>query len=294
VNTVHLCATGCGRPTPDTQLCGDTWTGCLGNLLADLRTVCEQRTDSHDNPIRNLADELTVTFTRAARTTAHRVGGRSATTPLPWHEKAADATFRLRSVLGTWASRLHSSYSAKLPDPTDPTGWFQPPPDFTADIRSQAAWLLRHPSWIAQHPDAAALNRDITAAVADAWRAVDMVPDRWYAGPCSVKDCVGHVYGDPHAPAGSCSVCKSTYDMEQRRAFLFAAARDYVMTAAELSRAMPVLLGIVINRKTVSTWANRGLLKVAEYDDRSGTRLYRLGDVEELVRQKVDQPDKVG
>lgn len=298
MNTVHLCTAGCGRQVSDAELCGafhgGVWTGCLGNVLADLRTVCEQAVDEHGMPVRNLADELTVTFTRSNRTTAARVGGRSAGTPLPWHEAAADATFRLRSVLGTWASRLHLLYSPRLPDPTDPTGYFQPPPDYTADVRSLAAWLLRHPTWVAQHPDAADLYRAVTAAVQDAWRVIDRAPDRWYAGPCSVKDCPGHVFGEPDAAAGSCSVCRSTYDMAQRRAFLFERARDYVLSAAELSRALPVLFGVAINRKTVSTWANRGLLRVADVDDRSGTRLYRLGDVEALIAQKIDKPAKAG
>lgn len=291
MNTVHLCAAGCGRPAPDAELCGafhgGVWTGCLGDVLTDLRTVCEQTTDEHGMPVRNLADELTVTFTRSNRTTAARVGGRSAGTPLPWHEAAADVTFRLRSVLGTWASRLHLSYSPRYPDPTDPTGYFQPPPDYTADVRSLAAWLLRHPMWIARDKNAGQIHRTITDAVKDAWRVIDRAPDRWYAGPCSVDRCPGHVFGDPEAATGSCTVCRATYDMRARRAFLFERARDYVLTAAELSRALPVLFGIPINRKTITTWANRGFLRVADVDDRSGARLYRLGDVEVLLQKKI-------
>lgn len=279
----HQCATRCGRPAPETGLC----LTCLTALRADLRTVCDRVTDSHGNPVRTLADELLVTLTRSNRTTNARVGGRSATTPLPWHEAAGDTVRRLRSVLGTWASRLHLLYSPKLPDPTDPTGWFQPPPDFTADVESLAAWLLRHPSWMAQHPDAGVLYIEITSVVSDAWRIIDRSPDRWYAGPCSVKDCAGQVFGDPHAHAGACTACGCTYDMAQRRAFLLDAARDYVLTAAELSRALPVLLGITIGRKTITTWANRGMLEAVDHDDRRGWPLYRMGDVEALVLKKV-------
>jgi hypothetical protein len=257
----HQCATLCGRPAPEAELCRT----CSDALCADLRTVGNRTTDSHGNPVRTLADELLVTLTRGNRTTNARVGGRSATTPLPWHEAAGDTVRRLRSALGTWASRLHLLYSPKLPDPTDPTGWFQPPPDFTADVESLAAWLLRHPTWMAQHPDAAELFIDITGVIGEAWRIIDRVPDRWYAGPCSVKDCAGQVFGDPGGPVGSCTACGNTYDMVQRRAFLLDAARDYVLTAAELSRALPVLLGITIGRKTITdgpctgwgTWKTR-------------------------------------
>ena len=270
-DALHLCATGCGRPSPGVTLCAQ----CVTDVLDSLQGIAE------------LVAELNITFTRSARTTAARIGGRSAGTPLPWHEGAGDAAFRLRSVLGTWASRLHLLYSSKLPDPTDPTGFFIPPPDFIGTVDSLTAWLLRHPQWIRRHPDAADLHRDVLDAVDAAWRIVDRAPDRWYAGPCSVDGCPGHVFGVPDAEAGSCTLCGATYNMAARRAFLFDAARQYVMTAAELSRALPVLLGVTVNRKTITTWANRGELDIADTDDRTGARLYRLGDVETLVLKKV-------
>jgi len=238
-------------------------------------------------------DELLVTLTRGNRTTHARVGGRSATTPLPWHEAAGDTVRRLHAALGMWALRLHALYSPKLPDSTDPTGWFQSPPDFTADVESLAAWLLDHPTWMAQHPAAADLFADITSVIATAWRVIDHAPDRWYAGPCSVEDCTGQVFGDPNTATGSCSVCHHIYDMARRRAFLLDAARDYALTAAELSRALPVLLGIMINRKTVTTWAHRGILIAVDHDDRHGWPLYRLGDVEVLVLRKLGVRDVV-
>lgn len=291
IDASHLCDTRCGRPAPGVTLCDD----CVNAVLAALNDICARATDHHDgSPLPNLVDELHITLTRSARTTSGRVGGRSAGTPLPWHEGAGDAVRRLKSALGTWASRLHLMYARAYPDSTDPTGFFVPPPDFIGTLDSLAAWLLRHPDWIRRHPDAADLHADITSAVDDAWRVIDRAPDRWFAGPCSVENCPGFVFGDPEAEDGSCTLCGATYNMVTRRAFLLEAARRYVLTAAELSRAMPVLLGITVSRKTITTWANRGELPVADHDDRRGWPLYRMGDVEALVLQKVDQSGKTG
>lgn len=265
------CATGCGRPSPSTGLCRT----CLDTLLTDLRAAKE------------LGDELTITLIRGARS-GTRVGGRSSVTPLPWHEGAADAATALRDTMSGWAYRLHLLHGVRVPVPTpaDPAGSVLLPPDFIAEIGSVAAWLLRHPSWMATHPQADGLYSDITAVVAHAWKVIDLVPDRWYAGPCH-EPCRGQVFGEPGGKTAVCLVCRTTYDMASRRDYLFGMARKYAMTAAELSRAMPVLLGMPIHRKTITTWARRGDLVAADYDDRRGWPLYLMGDVEALALRRL-------
>lgn len=233
--------------------------------------------------VADLAEDLDVTITRQSAT-GDRIGGRSAETPLPYHDAASDARRDLHSVLSTWARDLWETHGTP--------GELIPCSDTLPDM---AAWISRHPTWCAAHPAAGELLDEITDAIARAWRVVDLPPERIYCGPCPsawhqpenralVAERVD-LYARPDRDHVTCHDCGTVHDVADLRADLLSAARDTLATAIECARALPELLGRELSANTIRTWAHAGKLTQHPADPRDPRQRprYLVGDVIDLA-----------
>jgi hypothetical protein len=152
-----------------------------------------------------------------------------------------------------------------------------------------AAWLLRWAGEVAQHPDAAELHGDVLAMTEAARRTIDLPPQRHFVGPC--EDCGEDLYCGPAAKVVACRTpdCGAEYPVEERRIWLLEAAVDQLRTAAELSRELPWIGGVTIDRKLINQWAVRGRITkfLPHPRDPHGRVRFRLGEVLERARETV-------
>jgi hypothetical protein len=247
-----------GRPADSAFLC----RGCLDALKAELRSVAW------------LVEQLGITLTRQARV-GQRNGPRSAETPLPFHLRASVDLETLRDGLGMWALAVAERRGVAL--------------DAAATPAAFAAWLLRWAGEVAQHPDAAELHGDVLAMTEAARRTIDLPPQRHYCGPCDL--CGEDLYVGQLAKVVTCRVegCEFSADVAERRTWLLEHAVDQLRTAAELSRELPWIGGVTIDRKLINQWAVRGRITkfLPHPRDPHGRARFRLGEVLERARETV-------
>lgn len=250
----HTCATGCGAPTND-YLCAQ----CLRHLINDLRAIPDLLTD------------LDTTYARQHVTTTG-IGVRSpnATTPLPYHAAAADARTTLTNTVHHWTDTVHTHNTHLRTPPTNTT--------------RAATWLATYPALLATHHAAADIHADITNAVRRAVHTIDRAPDHIYLGPCGADGCTRDVYAPPNRAHVRCD-CGTTHDTHARRQWLLAAARDQLATAAELSRALPALIGRPITGGLIRQYAHRG--KIAGRPGADRRTRYRVGDVLDALHDQT-------
>jgi hypothetical protein len=271
--TERLCGGDCGRPAFNSFLCGD----CADELWRQLLTVCQGPLDANDQRSPNLVDELHTTIAGLARISGRNVGipVRSAETPLPWNERASEALAHLHSVLASWVFTVSGYHGIAVDIITTPV--------------ESAEWLLRFHNLLRTTDIAGQAHEEIREAIRQAEWAIDRPAERQYAGPCD-PECGGQVFGKPDSNIARCDTCELTYDLDERRAFLLQAAEDYLVTAAEASKALPAFLGRPVNVKTIRNWANTddkltGSRRLVRHgvDPETDTALYRLGDIVDLA-----------
>jgi len=245
-----------GREVLDALLC----RGCLDQLRGELRAVPE------------LVKQLEITLTRQARV-GERNGPRGAETPLAYHLRASVDLESLRDGLWMWAEAVGDRRGVEV--------------DAERSAAALATWLLRWAGEVAQHPDVAELHGDILAMTEAARRTIDLPPQRHFVGPCD--DCGADLYCGPQARDVTCRTpdCGATYPIAERRIWLLEQAVDHLRTAAELSRELPWIGGVVIDRKLINQWAVRG--QATRYlphpRDPRGHPRFRVGEILELARQ---------
>jgi hypothetical protein len=117
---------------------------------------------------------------------------------------------------------------------------------------------------VAQHPDAAELHGDVLAMTEAARRTIDLPPQKHFVGPCD--DCGEDLYCGPSAKVVACRTegCEFSAEVESRRIWLLEAAVDQLRTAAELSRELPWIGGVTIDRtaRVRLGWRGRALCRL--------------------------------
>lgn len=243
----------CDRPVTDATVCAD----------------CAHRLEVALGDVRWLLHQLDVTATRRG-SRAERVGGPSATQPLPYAPWPADLRWALANTVTTWARVVEEERPARLP---------------SGDAGLVAAWLTGHVEWLRHHSAADQAVDEITAVVGRAWRLLDTRPERIYAGPCSVEDgpgvCGVDLYADPLSAVVTCGGCGRRYDVAERKAWLIETARDHLATASEASRLCWTMLGDLVTTAMIRGYERRGRLAAhgARSDGGREVAVYRIGDV---------------
>lgn len=253
--TDTLCS-ACERPVSDqAYLCAR----CAHLLAVDLGEVP------------GLEPDLEITLTRQDRV-GDSSGGSSkrAEEPLPFSVAASEAGYVLTNTLSTWARDV--ARERGVPGP-------QGAPASTV----AAIWLLGHIEWLRHRPEVAEAYDEITSAVAMVRLVIDRHGSRLYAGPCNTRDDAGTLCeADLHTRPGSklirCRECGAEHDAQHRRDWLLASAEQQLLTATELSRALPELLGRELKVNTIRTWAGSGRI-VPHGVTVEGWPLYKVGEV---------------
>lgn len=249
----------CSRPAPDATIC----PGCTQQAAGYLRQIPW------------LTEQLVITLTRQSRM-GDRNGPRSTETPVYFDLRASVDLETFGLDLARWADTVaeHRGISVDA-DPTP---------------AALSRWLLRWNGAAAQHPDAADYVSDIAAMVRAAERTIDRAPDLHCLGQCDVDGCVAWLYVPMHATIAYCPApdCDAEYRVEDRRAWLLEQLVDQLRTAAQLSRELPWIAGIVIDRKRINRWSSDG--RITRYlphpDDPKATR-FRIGEVIDLARAEA-------
>jgi hypothetical protein len=148
-----------------------------------------------------------------------------------------------------------------------------------------ANYLLDNLNTILTDPAAGVIADEIGYARHVAQRTIDKPTPRVYAGPC--EDCGKDLYAHPSAAEVECKTpdCGAQYPIEARRRWLLGKAEDQLLTAAEMSRALPRLLGKPLTSAMLRGYAHRGrLTQHPPLPRRPREPLYRVGDVLDLIR----------
>jgi len=258
----------CGGAT-DTFLCGDarTGAGCLGLLIQRLGDCAW------------LSDQLNTTLSRQDKISAGSVGFVTGTAerPLSFNLGASDAGMNLRDKLCSWVRCLWEDNGIPNED-----GWI-PPADVDPTITSASRWLMRHPSWIALHPAADELYGELSEAVQDAFRSIDIPKDtRIFLGKCGFEMngewCKHELYARPRVTEVTCSICGSEWVVEERLRHLRSIAEDEVLQIPALSRLLASLGFENATEKAIRSKAQAGAFKAVE-KQAHGRSWFRVGDV---------------
>lgn len=270
---------GCGRPVSDADVCTD----------------CARRLDRALGNTRWVLAQLDLVITRQTAKAPH-VGGASREQPLPYSPHASELRWVLENTVSTWARVVSEERGVDLPK-GDLRRKGESSGPFCEECRHEscaqmrywtpvalgllAAWLTGHVEWLRHHRAANEAVEEITSIVAKATRAIDVRPDRIYAGPCSIEDgpkvCGHDLYADPMSAVVMCPACGRRYDVTERKEWLIEAARDHLATASEASRLCWTMLGDLVTTAMIRGYVRRG--KLASHAERDGVALYRIGDV---------------
>ena len=253
--------TACSRPAPDATICRS----------------CTDATATHLRQIPWLYQQLEITLTRQTRI-GDRHGARSRETPLMYDPRASVDLETMRTDLALWAREVADHRGVIIDEPVTPHGL--------------SRWLLRWNGAAAQHPQAADYADQIAAMVRAATRTIDRAPDMRCLGPCDIDGCEAWLYVGMYSPIVTCPnpECGAEYRVEERRAWLLEQSVDQLRTAAQLSRELPWIAGITIDRKRINQWNSRGRLTryLPGPDDPRSPR-FRVGEVIDLARGEATE-----
>jgi hypothetical protein len=188
---------------------------------------------------------------------------------MPYHVGASEARVIVESTIVGWAARL-AEVNKHLT-----------PPSMT--VEAAAAWMARLPALIALLPEAGYLVDEVCYATAYAVKAIDRAPDRVYVGPC---ECGTTLYAIGDRDVVRCPDCAMAWEVAERRRWMMGYVSEQVLTAAEISRALPSWLGIAVTPARIRGYAHRGKLTVRAW--RHERAAYRVGDVLDLVTTPED------
>ncbi len=256
----------CAKPAPDATVC----RSCADETAKNLRQIPW------------LTEQLTITLTRQARM-GDRNGPRSTETPVFFEQRASVDLETFQLDLARWTADVAEHRGIRVDEPDTPAG--------------MSRWLLRWNGAAAQHPDAADYVSDIAAMVRAAERTIDRAPDMRCLGPCDVPDCEAWLYVPMHAEVAYCPSpeCEAEYRVQDRRAWLLEQTVDRLMTAAEIARDLPWIVGAKIDRKLINKWSSRD--QITRFDphptDLRKAPRFRVGEVIDKIRNEaVEQTAK--
>ena len=272
----------CGRPTRDDRSLCD---GCVEQLdiaLGDCAWLDEEI-------------EVTMTRQRAASTQG---GAPSATTPLPWHERAAEARRNLHALLVSWVRFCAEEDVRGCP----------PFAQVEDNVPSLSRWLLGATAGLALHDVGPDAYDEITDAVADVRRVVFWKRrNRIYLGPCAygndlgaalaeVIDCPGDVYADEGEPVGYCEECERGVTVVIRQGELDNDLHSRLLSAADIAD-WSIRMGLDATReevrKRVLYWHRHKRVLPHAHEERGEVKvpLFRYGDVRTLLAREYGSRD---
>lgn len=265
----------CTRPVDSGVVC----TGCMRRVTRALEITP------------SLTYELTVTLSRQAYTGSQTKLCTSSGTghPMPMDARAMEAGDALHTTLARWTRYVahHRSVAGPFSRGAPAPRHGRPGAGYPerALVDGMAGWLLHHTEWMRQNDRATEYVTEVENVISGARRAVDLPPERWYAGPCD--GCGADLYAHPRALSVDCGTpgCGLAYDVEARRKWLLENVTDRLASPIEISRALGTLAGTDVTPSVIRGLAHRGRIE-AKAKDAQDRPLYRVGDVLERVLER--------
>lgn len=168
-------------------------------------------------------------------------------------------------------------------------------------VEVAARWLAEHDQleWLRHQREAAEAMAELREAAREVERIVDRPRDRWYAGPCwaelddvdaedaggESKRCMVELYAAPGAKTVRCRDCGSEYDAAARKDWLLREARDALVHAELMARALTALGIEDVTPARVRGMARHGRL-MAKGTNQAGDPTYRVGDVLDVIEEQ--------
>lgn len=291
----HLCE-ACGDPQS-----ADQATICTG---------CQMRLTRKLQYIPALMRELNTTVVKLARTAPPTgPGGTLEVDPvkMPFNVGAARARDYLHDVLQSWAKLVSEERTtpALMIDRQGQRVVVQIPTPLTCkDNPTQiSGWLLQYTDWLRRYPAAADVLAEITEAIAQVERFIDIQPRLQFVGPCQatyddpdgvhLKVCTSDLYAREDADEVTCRECRTVHDIGRRRSENLRAAHDVVTDPETIARALRAN-GVHVTVDRIYKWRERGQLAPAQLNQKTGRFQYRFGDVHDLWAKMQKPPAPKG
>jgi hypothetical protein len=245
-------------------------------------------------------------------------GGGSGERPVPWDDVRAERAAAVGNTVATWARQVAASRGlvVEVPGPPRPAGPLcfhgqalplldraKPPCAHSScgqigtrrshlGVAIAASWLAEHGQleWLRHQREAAEAMTDLREAAREVERIVDRPRDRWYAGPCwadlpSEERCEVELYAVPGARTVRCPECKTEHDAAARKQWLLDEARDALVHAELMARALTALGIEDVTPARVRGMARHGRL-MAKGTNAAGDPTYRVGDVLDVIEDQ--------
>ena len=250
----------CDRPPHDGFLC----TSCVATLRRDLKAIPDLLADL----------EITISKQDRLQDAEKRPTDER---PLPLRLGPMEARRDLADTLYSWAAHVARRRGCTL------TAHEITP-------SSVSVFLLNYCGDIQDDPLAGQCADEIGYTVITAQRAVDKPLQHVYAGPCD--QCTTDLYAHPRAKEVACrnTDCDAVYDITSRREWLLEQAEDQLLTATEMSRALPGLLQKPLTAAMIRGLAFRGrLTQHPPLPNRPKDPVYRVGDVLDILTSMEEE-----
>lgn len=261
----------CSADSRDWSLC----KACSNTLLVDLRELPDVMRDLQDKRIG-----------RTVMPAPANLVGNPDEAPVPFSDHARRVTDTIVSTIGSWI-RVLTQDAADLDDlgPTMP---------------SWCAWLSARIDRIRFHEASGQIAEEIGGCLVRARKAVDLPPELRLVQKC--ETCGHGIFAGKDDKTVVCVHCKRAgveplpeIDVEKARGQLGDMVEHQWATAAKCALVLAAY-GLPVKADTIQNWARPergGRLKVRGLDH-AQRRLYRVGDVADLVRAATRRADRDG
>lgn len=246
------------------------------------------------------------------------VGQGSADRPAPFDEVRAERAAAAGNTVATWARHVAESRGLIIGPPEQPRqagplcyhgralpllNPAKPPCPHRScveigtrrsylGVAVAAGWLADHGrlEWLRHQQEAAEAFGELRDVAREVERIVDRPRDRWYAGPCWEDLANGHrceveLYAVPGVKVVRCRECGTEHDAAKRKAWLLEEARDALVHAELMARALTALGIEDVTPARVRGMARHGRL-LAKGINSAGDPTYRVGDVLDVVEEQ--------
>jgi hypothetical protein len=287
---------------------------CGATTTAYACTTCATNTSETLTEIARLAPELDAAIAKQGVSGGNGAGGDS--DPIPIDMGASDATHAITNTITTLARAIADDQDLTLTigdrtaiGPLCHAGWdcgHTTCQDIrtrrkAAQIPALCRWLATQTGWIRHQPDARDTMREIDQVNRRILGIVDRSTPKWWAGPCTepiegrAEDCGADLYATPGADTVRCPECLTRYSARDRKAWLLEAARDHHAHAELIGRALAAL-GLPATAQSVHglarTAPGRTPRITATGVDAAGRRVYRVGDVLDVLAMQEDERER--
>jgi hypothetical protein len=266
------------------QLC----PSCAGRSDDGLLCVrCWAKTERDLRAIPGLWREMETTLTRQSQTGTGN-GGKNSVRPLPFDVTASEVSAEVKTCLVNWARTFtHGDW----PDDT---------------VVSICAWLLARDQRIRGHEEAPEFVDEIADVVHRLRRLIDLRPEMVYLGACparvgeDVELCLHQMYARKRDESYDCPgepgiPCGAVYNVKARRDELLLLAADQHATVGTCAKVLG-LFGLEVKAETIWNWVRPRTVRGVTYPPKvwavattdTGESMYRVGDIEDLVREAMD------